>query len=69
MIPEIVVPRPGDVYTQLGMRLVIGQVTPAEIIYCVRDGSYTSPPCHYSLENFMREVAAGRIQKDTGKEG
>lgn len=67
--PEIMLPRPGDVYTQLGIRLVIGQVTPAEITYCVRNGPYTGPPRQCPVESFLAGLEAGLIQKDTGKDG
>jgi hypothetical protein len=64
--PEIELPRPGDVYTQLGVHLVIGQVTPAEITYCVREGRYTGPPRQYPLTSFLSDLAAGLIQKEQG---
>ena len=64
MLPEIVLPRPGDVYTQLGVRLVIGQVTPAEITYCVRSPTYTGPPREIAVETFLDGVAKGLIQKE-----
>jgi hypothetical protein len=62
--PEVALPRPGDVYTQLGVRLVTGQVTPAEITYCVRSGDYTGPPRETPIASFLDGLAKGLIQKE-----
>jgi hypothetical protein len=61
--PEIVLPRAGDVYTQFGIRLVIGQVTPAEITLCARYGSYTGPVRQIPVEQFQEFVAKGLVKE------
>jgi hypothetical protein len=61
--PDVVLPQSGDVYIQFGVRLVIGQVTPAEITYCVRNGRFTGAPRTIPLLSFLNDLAAGRLQK------
>lgn len=61
--PEIVLPRAGDVYIQFGMRLVIGQVTPAEITLCARYGSYTGPVRQIPVEQFFELLGRGLVKE------
>ena len=61
--PEIVLPRTGDVYTQFGIRIVIGEVTPAEITLCARYGSYTGPVRQIPVEQFRDLVARGLVKE------
>lgn len=63
-LPEIdLTPRPGDVYIQMGLRLVVIDVDDNDLHYVCRNGPYTGPNRRIPLESFQRGVMQGLITR------
>jgi hypothetical protein len=58
-------PRPGDVFEQFGLRLVVIDAGGDDLWYCSRDGAYTGPLRSVRLDHFFRLLRKGIVTRVT----
>jgi hypothetical protein len=59
-------PQPGDVYNQLGQRIVVVDCGGDDLFYISRDGSYTGPLRSTTLERFRHLLDRGLLRRVLG---
>lgn len=61
--PEILCPRPGEIYCQLGVDIEIIDVAQEYVIYRCSHGYLNGPPLRIGREAFTKNLADGFLEK------